>query len=190
VVASSIFLALARSVHAMDLDLQPTLVGDILRARPLKADDLDALYGIASDARVWEQHPSKDRGDLEVFRRWFDEAVACQGALVVEDLAAGEVIGSSRFVTRNETTVEIDWTFLRRDRWGGLWNGELKRLMLTHAFAATSVVVFIVHDANFRSQRAVAKLGAREVAREADCQGRGTNIRFELDPERFYASQT
>lgn len=45
----------------MPFELQPTLHGDLVSLRPLRPDDLDALYAVASDPLVWEQHPDRDR---------------------------------------------------------------------------------------------------------------------------------
>jgi RimJ/RimL family protein N-acetyltransferase len=55
--------------------------------------------------------------------------------------------------------VEVGWTFLARDRWGGAWNGEMKRLMLDHAFRFADSVLFLIGPDNIRSQRAVGKIG-------------------------------
>lgn len=169
-----------RTVTSVDLDLQPTLTGERVRLRPLRVDDVDALYAIAADPLLWEQHPSKDRTNARVFRAWFDEALASGGALVAEDLVSQEVIGTSRYVVRSDTELEIGWTFLARERWGGVWNGEIKRLMLDHAFPAAAVVRFTVHVDNVRSRRAVERLGATRVGAEPDCHGRGLNVVFEL----------
>ena len=38
--------------------LQPTLVGDLVHLAPLQASDHDALYEVAKDPLIWEQHPS------------------------------------------------------------------------------------------------------------------------------------
>jgi hypothetical protein len=56
--------------------------------------------------------------------------------------------------------IEIGWTFLARSRWGGRYDGEMKQLMLRHAFGFVQRVVFLVGPRNFRSQRAVQKTGA------------------------------
>ncbi|MGB5249420.1 MAG: GNAT family N-acetyltransferase, partial [Gammaproteobacteria bacterium] len=55
--------------------------------------------------------------------------------------------------------VEIGWTFLSRDYWGGSYNAEIKQLMLEHAFSFVDTVVFWVGETNFRSRRAVEKIG-------------------------------
>jgi RimJ/RimL family protein N-acetyltransferase len=71
------------------------------------------------------------------------------------------VIGSSRYFGYDATTsvVEIGWSFLARAYWGGIYNGEMKRLMLEHAFRSVAKVLFIIGPENRRSQRAVEKIG-------------------------------
>jgi len=56
--------------------------------------------------------------------------------------------------------VEIGFTFLERAFWGGSYNGELKSLMLDHAFRFVDRVVFVVGENNIRSQKALEKIGA------------------------------
>ncbi len=170
----------------MTLDRQPLLAGELLELRPLRPDDFDALYAIASDPLLWEQHPSKDRSERSVFRQWFDEATASGGALVAIDRSDGSVIGTSRFdhYDADKREVEIGWTFLDRSRWGGRYNQEMKRLMLTHAFGEVDAVVFRIHSDNVRSQRAVMKLGAVRVGTEVDPGGRGENHVFRLESSR------
>ena len=146
----------------MTFDPQPTLTSDLVILRPLQESDFDALWNVASDPLIWEQHPAKERSEPEGFRRFFDEAMASGGAFVALDAQTGEVIGSSRYfgydASRRE--VEIGWTFLARSRWGGQYNGEMKRLMLDHAFQFVDTVLFLIAPTNIRSQRAVEKIGA------------------------------
>ena len=167
----------------MALDRQPVLASELLLLRPLDRGDFESLYRIAADPLVWEQHPSKDRTDKSVFRLWFDEALASQGALVAVDRSNGEVIGTSRYGLPGADEVEIGWTFLARARWGGMWNGEMKRLMLAHAFESVSTVVFTIHSNNVRSQRAVERVGASRVGTSPDPHGRGQNIVFHLQKQ-------
>jgi RimJ/RimL family protein N-acetyltransferase len=49
---------------------------------------------------------------------------------------------------------------LARKYWGGRYNHEMKQLMLTHAFKFVENVAFYVGEKNFRSQRAMEKIGA------------------------------
>lgn len=145
----------------MSFDLQPVLRGELLELRPLRPEDFDALFAVASDPLIWEQHPNSDRYKDEVFRAFFHDALASGGALVAIDSRDGRVIGSSRFYGYDAAAseVEIGWTFLARSHWGGAYNGEMKRLMLRHAFRFVDRVVFLIGPQNWRSRRAVEKIG-------------------------------
>lgn len=117
------------------------------------------------------------------FRRFFDDAIASGGALLATLAETGEVIGSSRFhgYEPEIREVEIGWTFLARSYWGGPCNRELKRLMLEHAFRFVDHVIFIIGLTNFRSQRAVLKLGAVLTDRQVDGAG-GPSLVYRLTP--------
>jgi N-acetyltransferase len=151
----------AQSV-TMDFDLQPTLKGTLIDVRPLRSEDFEALFAAASDPLIWEQHPERDRYKREVFQTFFDGAVASKGALAVIKRASGRIIGCSRYCNLNiaEREVEIGFTFLERQFWGGRYNSELKKLMMDHAFRFVDSVVFVVGETNLRSQRALQKIGA------------------------------
>jgi RimJ/RimL family protein N-acetyltransferase len=142
-------------------DFQPALEGELLRLRPLMAEDWPALYAAASDPLIWAIHPEPERHQEDVFRRYFDGALEGGKALVVLDRNTGEIIGSSRYHDYDpvRSEVEIGWTFLVRRCWGGAYNRELKRLMLDHAFGFLEVVIFWVGEHNLRSQRAMQKIG-------------------------------
>ncbi len=145
----------------MLFDLQPVLEGVLLRLRPLRPDDFPGLYAVAKDPLIWEQHPNSDRHEEAVFREFFREALASGGALVALDVRDGRIIGSSRFngYAPDRSEIEIGWTFLARSHWGGVYNGEMKRLMLAHAFRFVSGVLFVVGEKNIRSVKAVEKIG-------------------------------
>ena len=155
-------------------EYQPVLRGGLVELRPLRAADYDALYAVASDPLIWEQHPNSDRHEAGVFREFFREALASGGTLVVSDARTGRVIGSSRFHAYEPGTgeVEIGWTFLARSHWGGRYNAEMKRLMLDHAFRFVRSVVFVIGPQNLRSQRAVEKIGAARTGTRRDENGR------------------
>lgn len=152
------------------MDLQPHLVGDLVELRPATRDDWDALYAVARDPLIWELHPAHDRWQEPVFRAFFEEGLASGGMLVVLDRATGAVVGSSRYDPRRAgpDEVEIGWTFLARSHWGGRHNGEMKRLMLEHAFRSVPRVILVVGEGNLRSRRAVEKVGGRLTDRRLD----------------------
>ncbi|QDT43409.1 hypothetical protein Pan241w_35090 [Gimesia alba] len=157
----------------MIFDAQPTLIGDLLQLRPLEADDYENLYAVASDPLIWEQHPASDRYQQEVFQKFFQDAMESGGALLAIDHKTNAVIGSSRYHGFNATTseVEIGWTFLARSHWGGRYNGEMKRLMLQHAFQYVDSVIFLIGPENIRSQRAVERIGGVRDGSRTDASG-------------------
>jgi N-acetyltransferase len=162
----------------MPFDLQPVLKGELLELRPLRPEDFPELYWVASDPLIWEQHPSNDRYKEEVFREFFREALESGGALVALDSRDGRIIGSSRFHAYNEerSEIEIGWTFLARSYWGGVYNGEMKQLMLRHAFRFVNSVVFLVGPQNLRSQKALEKIGGVRVESRRDSLGRDSVV--------------
>ena len=145
----------------MPFELQPTLRGDLVELRPLRPDDWDAVYSAASDPLIWEQHPDSDRYKPDVFRRYFDGGIASGGAFAVLDRKTGAVIGCTRYSGYDEAAgvIEIGWTFLTRDYWGGAYNREMKRLLVEHALRFVPRVIFSVGKTNIRSQRAMEKIG-------------------------------
>jgi RimJ/RimL family protein N-acetyltransferase len=157
----------------MLFDLQPILKGELLELRPLRAEDYQDLYTVAADPLIWEQHPSRDRYQEEVFKVFFREALESGGALIALDAKDGRVIGSSRFYgyDKEKSEIEIGWTFLARSHWGGIYNREMKQLMLRHAFRFVNSVVFLVGPHNLRSQRAVEKIGGVRAGSRVNASG-------------------
>ena len=147
--------------------------GTLLRLRPLRPEDFPDLYAVASDPLIWEQHPARDRYKEEVFNQFFRETLESGGALIAIDPKDGRVIGSSRFHGYDEekSEVEIGWTFLARSHWGGVYNGEMKQLMIRHAFRFADHAIFVVGPHNLRSQKAVEKIGAVRVGSRMDANG-------------------
>jgi RimJ/RimL family protein N-acetyltransferase len=170
-------------------ELQPVLTGDLVELRPLRDEHFPVLFAVASDPMIWEQHPEPDRCTEPVFRRFFRGGMESGGAFVVFDRSDGRAIGSSRFAEYDEANseIEIGWTFLARSHWGGAYNGDMKRLMLAHAFRFVRRVVFRVGPDNRRSQRALEKIGASYVGLESDPR-RGESALFEITRDRFMSS--
>jgi RimJ/RimL family protein N-acetyltransferase len=143
--------------------LQPALSGDLVRISPMQAQDHDALFEVARDPLIWEQHPARDRYKPEVFRVLFDQGLASGGGLVVRDARTDEVIGSTRFYDHRaaERSVANGYTFLARKCWGGTFNREMKHLLLRHAFGYVDRVWFHIGPDNRRSREAIARIGAK-----------------------------
>ena len=170
----------------MPFELQPVLRGELVELRPLREDDFEELYAVASDPLIWEQHPDRDRYKEEVFREFFRGALESGGAFAVSDSETGRVIGSTRFHAYDEgrSEIEIGWTFLARSHWGGRFNGEMKRLMLAHAFRFVESVVFLVGPDNIRSQRAVEKIGGVREGSRPNGVGRDSVV-FRITADAF-----
>ena len=145
----------------MTFDFKPVLVGNLLELRPLVSEDFEGLYSAAEDPQTWEQHPEKDRYKREVFANYFLDALESDTALVAIDSNNGKIIGTSRYHVYDElnSEVEIGWSFLAVPYWGGVYNGEMKKLMLDHAFKHVHNVVLIIGTNNERSRKAAEKIG-------------------------------
>lgn len=144
------------------MNIQPTLKGELLEVRPLKQEDYDNLLRAASDPMIWEQHPQSDRWKPEVFKKHFDESLNSQGCVVIIDRKTSEIIGSTRFYdySKENSTITIGYTFLARKYWGGVYNRELKKLVVNYSLEFVKACLFQVGLNNKRSQKAMERLGA------------------------------
>jgi RimJ/RimL family protein N-acetyltransferase len=167
-------------------EYQPVLRGELVELRPLRPKDFEDLYAVAADPLIWEQHPVKNRHERQQFLTFFHDSMASGGALAVVDLGTQRLIGSSRFHAwdRERSEVEIGWTYLARSHWGGIYNRQVKELMLAHAFRFVNRAVFLVGIDNRRSQRAVEKLGAARVGQRPDAGGRDSYV-YEIAASAF-----
>ncbi|PXY40985.1 N-acetyltransferase [Flavobacterium cheongpyeongense] len=149
-----------------DFNLQPDfLENEILRLIPLQEDHFEALYEVASDPLIWEQHPIKDRYQKDVFKSFFDGALSSKSAFLILDKSTGEVIGTTRFYDYNpeKSNIGIGFTFIGRKFWGGPYNRSAKELLIDYAFQRVNTIIFHIGTENFRSQKAVLKLGAVKI---------------------------
>ena len=144
----------------MSFNLQPTLENDLLLLRPLQEGDFDALFKVSSDPLLWEQHPAKERATKVGFEAFFKDAVASNAAFVVIDKKTGDIIGTTRYnpVPEIENAIEIGWTFIARDYWGGTYNQSMKKMMMDYAFQFVDNILFFINEKNMRSRKAVEKI--------------------------------
>lgn len=152
----------------MIANLQPSLANELVTLRPLREADWSALFAVAADPLIWEQHPNPDRYKEAVFRNYFTGALESQGALLISDTQTGEVIGCSRFYDYlpEKSEVKIGYTFFARSTWQKGFNRATKILMLQHAFQFVDNVIFHVGEHNLRSRTAMEKLGAEMIGME------------------------
>ncbi len=148
-----------------NFNLQPDILEDeITKLIPLEEKHFEELFKAASDPLIWEQHPSKDRSEREGFKTFFEAAINSKGAFLILDKQTNELIGTTRFYDYKpeESSVAIGYTFLTRKFWGGPYNKSCKKLLIDYAFQHVNSVLFHVGGENFRSQKAVLKLGAEK----------------------------
>ena len=170
--------------------LQPTLQNEWVTMVPLKEEDFEALYKVASDPLIWEQHPSKTRYQRDVFQNYFNGAIESGGAFAVYKTDTNELIGSTRFYDYDEhhRSILIGYTFIARHCWGSNYNRSMKTLMLDHAFQYVDKVIFHVGEQNLRSRKAMEKLGGVLVGKEDKAyygEAVNPNVVFEITKENW-----
>lgn len=120
----------------------------------------DALYQVASDAKLWAQHPQSDRWKPDVFKRFFDVGLQNpEGCFTIVDKGSGEVVGSTRFYGLDvlEPSIRLGYSFIARSLWGGGANQAVKHIQLSFLFNHVNAVYFEIGEQNIRSQKALAK---------------------------------
>lgn len=149
-----------------NFNLQPEILEDeITKLIPLQENHFEELYKIASDPLIWEQHPMKERYKREVFQSFFETAINAKSSFLILDKQTNEIMGTTRFYDYNpeKSSVAIGYTFIARKFWGGPYNKSSKKLLIDYAFKHVDSILFHIGVENFRSQKAVLKLGAVKI---------------------------
>jgi RimJ/RimL family protein N-acetyltransferase len=165
----------------MNFKLQPILENELVKLVPLKANNFESLYLVASDPLIWEQHPDKYRYKKDVFEKYFKGAMESGGAFLVLEKNSGEIIGSSRYYDfdNEKNSIAIGYTFLAKNYWGTTYNSAMKKLMLDHAFKFVETVIIHIGAKNIRSQKAIEKLGALKIGEiEMNYPGEDERLNF------------
>ncbi len=175
----------------MSINIQPVLENATVQLIPLGEDDFEILYAVASDPKIWEQHPNKDRWQRPVFENFFQGAVESKGAFKIVDKETGAIAGSTRFYDHDPVgkSIFIGYTFYGTKFWGTGLNPMVKRLMLDYIFQFVDKVRFHVGATNFRSQTAIQRLGAKKIGEETVAYfGEKTKLNFVYEIIRLPAS--
>lgn len=148
------------------------LSGQVVDVVPLDPDlDAPSLFGCLDDDRVWRHlagRPLDTRGFRE--RLVQQRAAGFFGWLVrlrrpYRGLPAGAVVGTSSYldVSVRDARLEVGATAYAPAVWGTAVNPAVKLLLLSHAFDELRAgrVQLKTDVRNVRSQRAIARLGAR-----------------------------
>ncbi len=152
------------------IDLYTTLVGQRIRLRPLLVADAEALLRAAADGELWRLEftvvPSAQTVADYVGAALDGRDAGTMMPFVTEDLATGQVIGSTRFwkIDRANRNLEIGHTWLAASWQRSYANTEAKFLMLRHAFEVLDCirVQFSTDELNEKSRQAILRLGATQ----------------------------
>ena len=150
------------------MNIQPILENENFKLIPLQETDFERLFAVASDPKVWEQHPNKDRYKREVFENFFKGAMESKGAFLILDKNSEEVLGCTRFYDFNEkeNNILIGYTFYGTNSWGKNVNPQVKKLMLDYIFQFVSQVDFHIGAENHRSLISITRIGAIKIGEQ------------------------
>jgi len=121
----------------------------------------DELYNVAKDPAIWEQHFDTQRYEVATFKKYFDIGMQNEeGCFLI--VYNGVIVGSTRYYeySYDESSIKIGYTFYATKYWGSSLNKKVKNLMLDYAFIYLDNVYFDIWNKNFRSQKAIQKIGA------------------------------
>lgn len=147
-----------------NFNLKPDILeNEIVKLIPLEEQHFEELFKAASDPLIWDQNPVKNRYTSEGFKTYFD-IIITKGSFLILNKQTNEIIGTTSFYDYKpeESSVAIGYTFLTRKYWGGPFNKSCKKLLIDYAFQHVNSILFHVGAENFRSQKAVLKLGAEK----------------------------
>lgn len=144
------------------------LDGNAVCLIPLEISHTEALYEALKSPEVWEYTWRKVES-LEDIKEIVSAAISSKKKelhlpFLIKDKITGKVIGSTRIgdIDHINKNVEIGWTWIAPEYWGTKVNTECKFLLLQYCFEEMKVnrVQFSVSGQNFRSQKAVERIGA------------------------------
>jgi RimJ/RimL family protein N-acetyltransferase len=147
-----------------------TLEAHGIRLEPMTAEHRDGIAEAAADGKLWELWyttvPAPHETEAYVAKALDGQRDGHMLPWVVRDLESGRIAGSTRYhdIAVAIDRVEIGYTF-----YGASWqrshvNTTCKLILLQHAFDSLgcAVVGLRTDNFNFRSQRAIERLGAKK----------------------------
>jgi N-acetyltransferase len=152
------------------ITIAPTVLeGHGVRLEPMAPHHADALAAAAADGQLWElwytaiPGPSETEAYIATALEGLRNGHMCPW--VVREQQTGEIVGTTRYhdIVAAIDRVEIGYTFYAA-RWQRTHvNTACKLLLISHAFETLGcrAVGLRTDGFNFRSQQAIARLGAR-----------------------------
>lgn len=147
-----------------------TLSGQRAQLEPLRIEHAPALWEAGQNPGNFEFFFRRiaSLADIEAF---IEQGLELQNRGValpfaIRDLESGQLVGSTRFhdFSAPDRAVEIGATWLSSVVWRTRINTECKFLLLQHGFESLDLIriCFKTDARNFRSQRAIERLGAQK----------------------------
>ena len=153
------------------IELTPTVLErDGIRLEPMTTNHRDALVAAATDGKLWELWytaiPAPDKAAEYIATALEGQQAGHMLPWVVRDVASGKIVGTTRYhdIMAPIDRVEIGYTWYAQSWQRTRLNTTCKLILLSHAFdtLGCKVVGLRTDNFNFRSQRAIAALGARQ----------------------------
>jgi RimJ/RimL family protein N-acetyltransferase len=147
-----------------------TLESAHVRLEPLARAHADDLRAAAADGALWNLRFTSVP-EPENTEAYIDAALAgCEAGhmlpFVVRERATGTIVGSTRYhdIVPAVERLEIGYTWYAASRQRSPVNTACKLLLMTHAFETlgAQLVGWRTDNFNFRSQRAIERLGAHK----------------------------
>lgn len=143
------------------------LQGKHVRVLPMAAEHVDELFAAGHHAQIWAYMSMRVQTRQDMQRLVQQALERREGGrefpFVVQDVASGRLVGSTRFLDISEADrhLEIGWTWYTPDVWRTVINTETKYLLLRHCFEDLSMmrVQLKTDGRNTRSQTAIARIG-------------------------------
>jgi len=146
------------------------LEGKHVRLEPLTLEHAEDLTRAGADSGLWRYLPIAPPTSLAKNESWIQQALSDadgggQIPFAIVETGNGRAVGSTRYldIQRENRSLEIGWTWIRKPWQRTAVNTECKFLLLRHAFEALGAVrIQLKTDGrNEQSQRAIARIGAR-----------------------------
>ena len=148
---------------------QIALENDLIMLRLMELSDIDEIYEVATDERIWE-HIAYTLSTKEEVTKYVHSQVRLNESeerfvLVIIDQVTNKIIGSTSIyeISKEHSRCEIGSTWLTPSYWRTAVNTNCKYLLLQHVFETLELerVQLKTDNLNVRSQNAIMRIGAK-----------------------------
>ena len=147
-----------------------TVEGHGVRLEPLSGEHRDGLKAAAADGKLWELWfttvPAPDETDAYIAAALQGQAAGHMLPWAVRELKSGQIVGSTRYhdIIAAADRVEIGYTWYAQRCQRSHVNTACKLLLFEFGFENLNckVIGLRTDNFNFRSQRAIEALGAKQ----------------------------